>query len=204
MSLIKKFSAKLKTNEKNDINLFSLFLDAEKSEASPFRMAVLSYQTLENQSENMDAHMQFMLEDIIFSSLYATFYEEVFQACHDNAEVAVSLINRFQEDQESRDQIIAVQTQNHLNYVLNGGTCSGCAECENHGDVRELIGYWENREFRFFAALYLGMTTIQYAMEYLLYDIIPLDSHYTTLTAREKILRLRQDIIQYVEDKINE
>lgn len=203
MNLFKNLTDKVAGKKKNSLSLKNIFLDMEGTTEFPFTLALNTFEQLEAQSTSRSELMALLLEDIIFSSLYATFYEEILDTIYQNTEVAVPLINRFSEDQEQRDQIIAEQTQAHLSYVLNKGLCPGCAHCENHRDVADLVQYWSKQDFKFFATLYMGMQTIQFSMEHILYDVIPLSQEYSHLTSREQILEFRQFIYDYVEAKLS-
>lgn len=203
MNLFKNLTEKVTQKKKNPLSLKNIFLDMEGTTEFPFSLALETFERLETESASRPELMELLLEDIIFSSLYATFYEEILETVFQNKEVAVPLINRFSEDQEQRDQIIAEQTQAHLSYVLNKGFCPGCAHCENHGDVADLVAYWKKQDFKFFATLYMGMQTIQYSMEHILYDVIPLAQEYSDLTSRQQILDFRQFVYDYVEEKLS-
>lgn len=202
MNLFKNLSEKVSLKKKHSPSLKNIFLDMEGTTEFPFSLALNTFDQLESQSQSRVELMTLLLEDIIFSSLYATFYEEILDTIFKNQEVAVPLINRFSEDQEQRDQIIAEQTQSHLSYVLNKGYCRGCAHCENHQDVSDLVTYWKGQDFKFFATLYMGMQTIQFSMEHILYDVIPLSHEYSQITSRVHVQELRQFIYDYVEQKL--
>lgn len=203
MSLFKSLSEKVANKKKQSLSLKNIFLDMEGTTEFPFSLALSTFDQLESQAQDRQELMALLLEDIIFSSLYATFYEEILDTIYKNPEVAVPLINRFSEDQEQRDQIIAEQTQSHLNFVLKKGFCPGCAHCDNHQDVSDLVNYWSKQDFKFFATLYMGMQTIQYSMEHILYDVIPLSQEYSQITSREHVQSLRQFIYDYVEEKLS-
>jgi len=138
-------------------NFMEYFHSLEGTEDFPLNLSVASLNELEDSAENEEELIFYLLEDIIFTSLYATFYEELFLALRDNGPVAISLIEEFSHTSEERDQKIALQTEDHLNFVQRGGICEGCQSCENHNDVFDLVEPWENRNFDFFVALYLGM-----------------------------------------------
>jgi len=203
MNLFKSLSEKVTNKKKHSLSLKNIFLDMEGTTEFPFSLAINSFDQIEKEASSRQELMALLLEDIIFSSLYATFYEEILDTIYQNPKVAVQLINRFSEDQEQRDQIIAEQTQAHLSFVLNKGFCPGCAHCDNHQDVSDLVTYWQKQDFKFFATLYMGMQTIQYSMEHILYDVIPLSQEYTQITSRGHILDLRQFIYDYVEAKLS-
>lgn len=205
MRLLKKMSEKLNNKASqttSEDTLYRVFLDLQGSPEFPFTLALNSFEQLQQQSSSTEELSQHLLEDILISSLYATFYEEIFHTIHENQDVAVPLVNRFSEDQQSREQIIAEQAESHLQFILNRGTCAGCRHCDHHQDVADLVGYWEGRDFKFFVTLFMGMQTIQYTMEYLLYDVIPTCQDYSDHVSRLNILKLRQTLYDFVEKKL--
>lgn len=199
MSLIKK-ELTPRLNKKTPL-FFQTFFDIDDRSDHPYKMAVHTYYQLQETSGSLEEAYLYMLEDIIYSSLYATFYEQLFFTIRENPEVAPALIKAFEKDHEERERIIASQTENHLSYILNEGQCKGCPACENHEDVAELVSAFHGGDFEFFKLLYLGMQTIQFAMEELAYDYAPEEPHWYQEFTPENILEYRQRIIQYVENK---
>lgn len=199
MSLIKKEISPRLT--KKTPLFYQTFFDQSDRSDHPFKMAVHTFYQLQETTGSQEECYLYMLEDIIYSSLYATFYEQLLFTVRENPVVAAELIRTFEEDNEERERIIAEQTEYHLSFVLNGGKCSGCPSCENHSDVSELIGHFHGGDFEFFKMLYLGMQTIQFAMEELIYDYAPDEPHWYQEFTPENILEYRQRIIQYVENK---
>jgi hypothetical protein len=199
MSLIKKEHSPRLTNETP--KFFQTFFNLDERSDHPYKMAVHTYYQLQETTGSPEEAYLFMLEDIIYSSLYATFYEQLLFTVKENPLVAEELITAFEADHEERERIIAGQTENHLSFILNEGKCSGCPACENHGDVAELVSSFHGGDFEFFKLLYLGMQTIQYAMEELSYDYAPEEPHWYPEFTPENILEYRQRIIEYVENK---
>ena len=140
-----------------------------------------------------------MVEDILYSSLYATFYEQLLYTIKENPALAIPLIEAFQKDSEERENIINNMTEFHLSYIINGGQCEGCPVCDNHADVDEIVEVFHNGNFTFFKNLYLGMQTIQYAMEELIYDLSPDRPDWYQDFDAETVLKFRQNIIEFVE-----
>ena len=133
-------------SRKNEIPFEEIFMGLKDQPEFPYDLALESLENLEGTAESDQDIMDFFLEDIIFASLYATFYEQILMTIRDNPKFTRGLIDEFANDQESREQIIAVQTEAHANFVKNNGTCQGCAFCENHADVSELISYWNKKD----------------------------------------------------------
>ena len=201
MSLIKKL---FKTNEKGpaeESGLQRFFLKQEASPDFSYRLAIDSFYKLKQCSKNQTELFFFLLEDIIFSSIYATFYEQVFIAIYNYPEKALDLIEVFSNDNKDRELLIAKETENHLNFIESKGLCEGCSSCKNHKDVAELIQYWQRGDLDFFINLYIGMHTIQFAAEHLLYDIVAEVPGVTREFTHENILKFRQFIFDYAETK---
>ena len=187
--------------QKNSL-LIKDFLEVEGTDQSPFQYALQSLEQLKAEATNEIDFRYFLLEDIIFSSLYATFYEHILISVKDNSSLAIGLIENFKQNTEEREQIIARQTQDHLKYIEAHGRCPGCASCENHGDVEELIAPWTQGDTDFFICLYLGMQTIQYSMEELLYESIPSNPKLIKDLHHKTILEFRQFVFDYVEKQL--
>lgn len=182
-------------------HFFQSFFDNTERSDHPYKLAIHTYYQLQETAGSQEESYLYMLEDIIYSSLYATFYETLLNTVRDNPLIATELIEAFEGDQEERETIIAAQTENHLAFILNEGKCSGCPACENHNDVAELVSTFHSGDFDFFRMLYLGMQTIQYAMEELIYDYAPDEPHWYAEFTPENILEYRQRIIEFVENK---
>lgn len=165
----------------------------------PFTMALRDLENLEATTENKEDFYHYLLEDIVFSSIYATFYEKIFVTIKNDPDLAIGLVNSFAKNKEERERIISEQTEYHVNFVLNDGLCSGCSACEHHKDVAELLSRWQNGDVNFFVTLYLGMQSIQYSMEYLLYDVVPVDKQIISQLTQDNIMSFRQFIYNYVE-----
>ena len=172
MDRIKK-NFHLQSQQESQNALFPYFMRLEGEGQFPFLLALGALEELEKSASTDKELLDYLLEDIIFTSIYATFYEQLMVTVHENAEHCIPLIDKFSEGGHQREQIIATQTQKHYDYILNEAYCEGCECCENHGDVDELIPKWKNGELDFFLSLYIGMQTIQYSMEHILYDVIP-------------------------------
>lgn len=190
------------TREENAVDqLFKTFLSNDQTPSAPFELGLEALEQLELSAQTESELLGFFLEDIVFTSLYATFYETILVALKHNPEAAAKLINEFAADMEARERVIAIQAHHHVQYVLNQGTCKGCAFCDNHQDVNELLEPWANKEYDFFCGLYVGMKTIQFGMEQLLYEHIPNDPNLIRHLGHDNVLQLRQNIFDYAEKK---
>ncbi|MFG1483824.1 hypothetical protein ABMA79_04430 [Halobacteriovorax sp. HFRX-2_2] len=184
--------------------LAKIFFELEEFEDAPLKMALASYENLKAGTKSTEDFFYYLIEDSIFTSLYATFYERIFMAINQYPERALELVESFSADSDEREQVIATQTQQHLAFVENYGMCSGCGSCEYHQDVAELIAYYQKGDIDFFTELYIGMQTIQFAMEYFLYDYIPSDPKLVKLTAPALMQNWRELIYNYAKLKARE
>lgn len=176
------------------------FEDTERND-HPYRLAVHSLRQLQETTNSQEELYMYMVEDILFASIYATFYEHLLFTVNENSLIAAELIEAFQKDAPERERIIAEQSEYHMQYIINEGHCSGCPACENHADVNEIVPLFHGGDFGFFKTLYLGMQTIQIAMEELIYDLTPERPEWHSSFTPESILKFRQDIIEFVENK---
>lgn len=181
--------------------LFKAFLSKGEAADAPFELGLEALEQLELSANTEEVLMSYFLEDIVFTSLYATFYETILVAVKQNPDAAARLIEEFAGDMEARERVIAIQAHHHVQYILNNGTCKGCAFCENHKDVNELLEPWINKEYDFFCGLYVGMKTIQFGMEQLLYEHVPANPALIRHLGHDNVLQLRQNIFDYAEKK---
>ncbi|RLA64820.1 MAG: hypothetical protein DRQ88_01535 [Epsilonproteobacteria bacterium] len=200
MALIKDISKKEKEFHKNP--LITWFVANEGQDDFPFKMAVNSLTRLEDSVKNEEELANFLLEDIIIFSLNATFYEQVMSATHDTPETLDELITDFKKNERIREKEVSIQALNHINYILNEGFCQGCDTCKFHPDVAELIGPWGAGNIDFFLNLYVGMQTINYALNDLLLKEMPRRPELSPFLTHENILSLRKFIIDYIETRI--
>ena len=200
MSLVKRIFTR-ESKEKTRPEFMDTFYNDQARTDHPYALAMHTYKQLQETSSSQEEVFLFMVEDVIFSSLYATFYEQLLFTAKENPELAVPLIINFEKDQSERERIISEQTQNHLNFILAGGQCNGCSSCENHADVAELLPYVMGGDFDFFKNLYIGMQAIQFAMEELIYDHTPENLQWLNDFTPENILDFRQSIIDFAEKK---
>ncbi len=203
MSIVEKFfkGGQAVKETKTSVSLAKYFHDLEGEADFPYALALSSYDKLKETATNEEELFYFLMEDCIFTSLYATFYEELLIAVKKNPDLAIGLINRFADDSDERERVIAEQTQHHLSFIENKGLCPGCPCCDNHQDVSELIAYWQKGDIDFFTNLYIGMQTIQFSMEHLIYDVIPSTPASKELLDHKSILEFRQYIFDYSEEK---
>jgi hypothetical protein len=174
------------------------FLSLEGTTDFPLELAYKNLNHLEQQSSSNSEQAGFLVEDIIFSSLIATLYENLLLDIKENPHLTTPLIEKFKARNLERE--LSYQVENHTQFILNGGFCSGCPSCNNHQDVLALNTYWENGDLLFFKVLFLGMTTIHISFEYILADLIPFNYELISGLTQEEILKFRQYIISYVEN----
>ena len=204
MTFMKKFIDQDNQPDLDSNPFVSFFERLEGDQNFPFLLAIRSLEELEKTVESDQQLIEYLLEDIMFASIYATFYEHLFVCIQENQHLALELIDKFSEGGQEREQLIASQAHHHFQYIMNRGNCEGCEACDNHADVDELIEPWEAGDVQFFVKLYIGMQSIQFALEQLLYDILPHRSDlYDSLTS-ETILDYRQFVVDYSDKKMDQ
>jgi hypothetical protein len=195
----------LKKRTETQVNpLSKVFYELENIEESPFKMAMASYEALRSEAKTGEELFYYLIEDAMFTSLYATFYEQLLLAIGQNPEYAIELIEKFSDDGDERERIIATQAQNHFSFIENFGMCDGCSCCENHTDVAELIAPFQKGDIDFFTELYIGMQTIQFAMEYLIFEVIPNNVEIVSSFTPANIMEWRQQIYSYAQLRASE
>ncbi|OIQ20552.1 MAG: hypothetical protein BM556_01010 [Bacteriovorax sp. MedPE-SWde] len=195
----------LKNKNEPQVNpLSKVFYDLESIDESPFRMAMASYNALKQEAKSSEELFYYLIEDAMFTSLYATFYEQLLVTIGQNPDFTLDLIEKFSDDGDERERLIAGQAQDHLSFIENFGMCDGCKCCENHTDVAELIAPFQKGDIDFFTELYIGMQTIQFSMEYLIFEVIPNDVEIAKSFSPKNIMDWRQTIYSYAQLKASE
>ena len=148
MNIMERIKKNLKPQSQDESRnaLFPYFMRLEGEGQFPFLLALGALEDMERTAKTDDDLIEYLLEDIIFTSIYATFYEQLMVTIHENPEHCLALVDKFSEGGSEREQIIATQTQKHMDYIKNGGVCPGCKCCENHADVDELIEKWTSQD----------------------------------------------------------
>jgi hypothetical protein len=182
---------------KSPAKLLNYFAEGESSENFPLTLALSSLESIGQGAKDEDDYLLCLLEDSIFSSLYVTFYEKIFATIKENPQKKNALVESFAKDIHEREKVISMQSQNHINFVEKMGSCKGCTSCDNHPDVSELVPFWANKDVTFFESLYVGMQTIQFSMEQLLYEAIPQNADLIDELSPETILKYRQAIFDF-------
>ena len=196
---------KSSTKEENDVPAPSLnhFFDEMISHSdSPFILAIEDLKRLEETSGSTQEYLEYLLEDIIFTSLHLTFYEKLFIVLGEHPHLAIEMMDKFSEDIKEREFIIGKETFCHIQYIENHGICQGCKAHDNHKDVFALIEHYFNQDIDFFVQLYLGMQTIQYSFDKLLYDILPENESLLVGQSEQSILEYRKYIFNYVSSEL--
>ena len=198
MGLVDRILGEKKTERtKSPAKLLNYFAASEGSENFPLTLALNSLESIADGAKDEADYLLCLLEDSIFSSLYVTFYEQIFSTIKENPTMKIPLIETFAEDLNEREKVISIQSQNHINFVERNGVCKGCTSCENHPDVSELVSFWVNKDVTFFESLYVGMQTIQFSMEQLLYEAIPQNAELIDELSPETILKYRQALFDF-------
>ncbi len=95
MSLVKKLFTKNKKDQQGLDLLKSQFLSTAKQPDFPFYLASETLRRLEQTAETDDLFFQYMLEDSVFSSIYATFYEHLVNSLKSNPKLSLELIDNW-------------------------------------------------------------------------------------------------------------
>lgn len=191
-----------KEQTNSDNPLYHFFIEQEKEATFPYLLAIGHLEEVEKDVQTDQHLIQKLAREIIFASIYATFYEELMVTIKENPNHALELIDSFSAGSSQREAIIEQLTENHLNYLLAAGHCSGCVSCPDHKDVDDLIAPLTKKDTHFFMTLFLGMSAIQFTMEHILYDVTPHDLTILDDFNKDNILQLRQEIIAYGENKL--
>ena len=192
-----------KENELSSNPLNQFFYQIEKNNDSPFSLALSAYQALRKEAKTGEGLFYYLIEDSLFSSLNATFHEQLILTLSKNKQYLIPLIEKYSEETETREKIIDKSVQDHLNFIENHGVCNGCPSCENHTDVTSLIEPYQKGELDFFTELYIGMQTIQFTMEYFIYDELPQNEQLLDSIEQKTILDSRKLIYNYSKMKID-
>ena len=140
----------LQNSAEQIIEFIDFFHSLEDGPQFPLDLALESAETLQKTAASTGEFNDFLLEDSIFASIYATFYEKLFSSLIDNSQILPNLIETFSNSYESREQLIAAQAEKHVQFIKNDGHCNGCSCCDNHKDVVDLVPYWNQQNLDFF------------------------------------------------------
>ncbi|MBI2520044.1 MAG: hypothetical protein HYV97_06495 [Bdellovibrio sp.] len=169
-----------------------------------YNQALVALAKVEKTAETPRKLMEYLMEDIIFTALYTTIYEELFLTLKQHPDVAIRLLDKFADGQSDRDQLVNIHTQNHMNYIMHDGECSGCSSCEGHSDLTPLLVHWHKANLEYFVKLYLEVQTIHSGLERILYDLIPTHPDYIDRINDSIISQFRQYIAQVVTNKLHQ
>ncbi len=189
--------------ENNGLEIFvDFFHTLMDTKEFPYNLAVESVENLHKSSKSKEDFFYYLLEDSIFASLYATFYEKLFITLIEEPSMTNSIIDNFSEQCDEREVLIAKHTHLHLQFIQNGGVCRGCVCCSNHKDVAALIPYWKNKDMDFLIELYVGMQAIQFTLENLLYDYIPTNFAIIPYLTEFNILEFRKYLFNFATQQL--
>ncbi len=150
-------------------------------------------------ANNQDDFQRNIVEDIIFSSLYATCYEYALGQINEFPNSRKQIVNQFLDSEEDREQTLLEHSFLHLEYLENDGICHGCSQCEFHNDLEDLLGPWQDKDMEFFQHLYIGTQVIHYLMEKILYDKTDQYPQIIQFLESEHLQNLRQTIFNELE-----
>ena len=184
------------------IELKDFLHSLEQTDNHPVYFAFEGFGQLKSEAKNDEELALFLLEDIIFSSLYTSFCEQFFIELNNSD---LNLINNFVQDFEEgspeRERVIAQQTEAHVQYIINQGHCDGCNFCSSHNDLKEMLEKWNDGRIEYFMELYLGMQTIQSFFDQVLYDYLPQNPEIVQKLSMETIDKVRSDLVQMAKEE---
>jgi len=183
--------------------LVDYFHQFESTQEFAYNQALIALDALEKSASTPQEIIEFMMEDIIFTALYTTIYEELFSALRSNQDVALPLIEKFSESSEERDSLINTHTQNHMNFIFRGGECNGCTSCEGHADLAPLLVHWHKKDMDYFIRLYLEVQSIHCMLERVLYEYLPMHPDFMKVVNPELINKYRLYIADYVQGRLS-
>lgn len=198
---------KRRQNYRNEETLNSFVQFLHSSEGTPnfaYNQALNALDKVEKTADSPRKLMEYLMEDIIFTALYTTIYEELFLTLKKHSDIAVKLIEKFSESGEERDQLVNTHTHNHMNFILNNGECAGCTSCEGHSDLSPLLVHWHKGDLEFFVKLYLEVQTIHSGLERILYELIPNHPDHIERINENVIGQFRQYMAKIVSNKLHE
>ncbi len=182
--------------------LVNIFNSSINTPHNPMAIALENFEyldsTIPNDQELIDTCLKFIIE----TSINVTFIENLFHNISLNPSATSQLISNHQMIENDRKITIETQGNLHINFIKQDGFCEGCISCDTHQDVSDLVPYYNTSDIDFFINLYIGMQAIQYFMEYLLYDVIPQESHIHPHLTPTNILNMRKFIINFCDQKI--
>ena len=153
--------------------------------------------------ENGEDLSLYLLEDILFSSLYTSFCESFFlEARQSDLNLIENYIEHFEKGSPEREAQIALETESHLQYIINGGHCDGCNYCSSHKDLNPLVDKWNQGDIEYFIELYLGMQAIQSLFDQILYDYLPCNPDILDYFTMEVIDKIRVFLIDLTKKVI--
>ncbi len=150
------------------------FNDLEGTPEFPMSLALRALEELEESAEgDEDELRRCLLEDIIFNSISAYFYEDLIQTIGENPDVASELLEKFSERTEQMDEEVARETADHCAYIEHENHCDGCPSCDKHKEFAPLIAPWVRNDTDHFIRDYLKIKTLHFALEQVIFDVLP-------------------------------
>jgi hypothetical protein len=186
--------------------IYDFLKNLEQSETHPVYFALEGFNQLKNEADKNEEELSlYLLEDILFSSLYTSFCESFFlEARQSDLNLIESYIEHFEKGSPEREAQIALETESHLQYIINDGQCEGCSYCSSHKDLNPLVDKWNNGEIEYFIELYLGMQAIQSFFDQILYDFLPYNPDVLAQFTMESIDKIRVFLIDLTKKEISD
>ena len=189
---------------KNFESIIQYFHSTSPLEKSPYQEALKAYKNVCDTATSDEELIYFLASDIIFTALHTTVIEELFKTIIENQEYTLELIEKFSEDNQTRDELINDHTTNHLLFIQNSGHCDGCESCEGHQDIIHLVPQWERMNKAYFTKLFLEVQTIFCFLERITYDLIPKYPDIALMMTPNLINQTRMHLAEYISKKLSE
>jgi len=155
-------------------NPFTEYFEATiESEDFAFFAALDALDSILKQATGDEELITLLLEECIYSALLATHNENLILGLKNDPQSMDRLLKDYEYQTTAREQMITKHVVYHSDYINNFGFCDGCDQCRYHPDVNDLITPWSNKDLNFFINLYVGMCTINFAFDQVIFELIP-------------------------------
>jgi len=169
----------------------------------PMNLALRSLEEIEeNASEDERELQRCLLEDIIFNSISSYFFEDLIKSVGENADVAQELLEQFSERTEEMDEEIVRETIYHRTFIENERYCEGCPYCEKHKEFTHYSKAWINEDTDFFVHEYLKTKTLHFALEQILFDVLPHQKERLRSISSKNIDAFKHHVRNFVDQKL--
>lgn len=180
------------------------FNELEGTPEFPMSLALRALEEVEEAAEGDEAELRrCLLEDIIFNSISAYFYEDLIGTIAENPDVSTELLEKFSERTEEMDEEVARETADHCTFIENENNCEGCNSCDRHKEFAHLIAPWVREDTDNFIRDYLKAKTLHFAMEQIVFDVLPTQKEHLQNVSSKDVEIYKHHIRTFVERKLS-